>query len=101
LPKLEPETDAVVILIGDVYHQAQNVLIKLRQEGVRLAVDTSGRKLDTQIKSAAKSGVPQVLFIGEKELSENVYKLKELATGEEQELELESLVSTLASRRSG
>jgi histidyl-tRNA synthetase len=95
LPKLEPETDAVVILIGDVYHQAQNVLSNLRKEGVRLAVDTSGRKLDSQIKSAAKSGTSCVLFIGEKELSQNSYKLKELATGEEKDLSFEQVVDKL------
>lgn len=98
LPKLEPETDAVVILIGDVYHQAQNVLSNLRKAGVRLAVDASGRKLDAQIKSAAKSGVGYAIFIGEKELSNNNYKLKELATGKEQELGFDSLVSTLIDR---
>lgn len=98
LPKLEPETDAVVILIGDVYREAIEVISNLRKEDVRLAVDTSGRKLDSQIKSAAKSGVGYVLFIGEKELSEDRYKLKELATGEEQELSFARLVSTLAAR---
>jgi histidyl-tRNA synthetase len=96
LPKLEPETDAEVILIGDVYHQAQNVLAKLRNAGVRLAVDASGRKLDSQIKSAAKSGTSYVLFIGEKELSSNNYKLKELATGEEKDLSFEQVVDVLS-----
>jgi histidyl-tRNA synthetase len=98
LPKLEPETDAVVILIGDVYHQAQNILSNLRKEGIRLAVDTSGRKLDSQIKSAAKSGTSCVLFIGEKELSQNSYKLKELASGEEKDLSFEQVVDTLSRR---
>lgn len=100
LPKLEQETDAVVILIGDVYHQAQNILTKLRKEGIRLAVDSTRRKLDAQIKSAVKSGTPYVLFIGEKELSDGRYKLKELATGKEQELNFDQLVDTLAHRRS-
>ena len=78
LPELTPETDAVVILIGDLYLPIQKVLAKFREEGLNLAVDITGRKLDAQIKSAAKAGVPYVIFIGEQELSDERFKLKEL-----------------------
>ena len=56
LPDLSPETDAVAILIGDVYKDTQAILADLRSRGLRLAVDATGRKLDAQIKSAVKSG---------------------------------------------
>ncbi len=98
LPQLHPETDAVVILIGDVYEPAQKLLNSLRTEGVRLAVDTTGRKLDSQIKSAVKSGVRYVVFIGEKELEEKRFKLKDLTTGHEEEHSFERTVSILASQ---
>ena len=98
LPKLATETDAVVVLIGDVYEAAQQILAKLREEGLRLAVDSSGRKVDAQIKSAVKAGVPYVLFIGEQELTSKRFKLKNLASGEEKEMSAERVVSTLASR---
>src|SRR3989344_850776 len=98
MPKFEPETDATVILIGDVYEKAQKTLANLRVEGLRLAVDTSGRKLDNQLKSAVKSEIPYVIFIGEHELEAQRFKLKDLRSGEEKELSLERLVSTLAAR---
>jgi histidyl-tRNA synthetase len=98
IPKFEPETDATVILIGDVYEAAQKILADLRQEGLRLAVDMTGRKLDSQLKSAAKSDIPYVIFIGEHEISSRRFKLKNLQSGEEKELSLERLVSTLAAR---
>ena len=98
MPKFEPETDTTVILIGDVYEVAQKTLSSLREEGLRLAVDTTGRKLDTQLKSAVKSGIPYVIFIGEHELASQRFKLKDLRSGEEKELSLERLVSTLAAR---
>lgn len=98
MPKFEPETDATVILIGNVYEAAQKILATLREEGLRLAVDSTGRKIDTQIKSAAKSDVPYVIFIGEHEIASQRFKLKNLHSGEEKELSMERLVSTLASR---
>lgn len=99
LPKLQPETDAVAILIGDVYGAAQPILSKLREAGANVAVDSSGRKLDAQLKSAVKAGVKYVLFIGEKELESQTFKLKNLETGEERELNLEQVASTLSVRR--
>lgn len=99
LPALAPETDAVVILVGNVYEASQKTLTDLRAEGLRLAVDSSGRKLDAQIKSAVKSGVPYVLFLGEHELATKRFKLKDLRTGQERELSLERVVGKLAARR--
>lgn len=98
LPKLAVETDAAVILIGDIYPDVQPVLSELRSEGLKLAVDTTNRKLDAQLKSAVKSGVPYVIFIGPSELKEKRFKLKNLKTGDETELSLERLVSTIAAR---
>ena len=98
LPDLAPETDARVILIGDVYDKAQKVLANLRKEGLRLAVDSTNRKLDAQIKSASKAGLSYVIFIGERELSNQRFRLKNLVSGEEKELSQERLISTLAAR---
>ena len=99
LPELKPTTDAVVILIGDVYKQAQPALRNLRRDGLRLAVDSSGRKLDSQIRSALKSGVRHVIFIGEKEIETDTYKLRDLEKGDEKGLGPEQLVSSLMAWR--
>lgn len=98
LPSLKPATDATVILVGDVYKQAQSIIAELRSKGVNLAVDNSGRKLDSQIKSAVKSGVRYALFIGEQELESNCFKLRDLEKGEEKQLQLDEVASTLLVR---
>ena len=100
LPDLSPETDAVAILIGDVYKDTQAILADLRSRGLRLAVDATGRKLDAQIKSAVKSGSPYAIFVGESELASGKFKLKNLHTGQEKELTADELVSTLSVRKS-
>jgi histidyl-tRNA synthetase len=97
LPKMPVETDAVVILIGDVYKQAQPLLSQLRAAGLNLAVDNSGRKLDLQIRHAVKSGVRYALFIGEKELTDGHFKLRDLQKGEETSLILDRIIEELKS----
>ncbi|HEU5004648.1 MAG TPA: histidine--tRNA ligase [Candidatus Saccharimonadales bacterium] len=98
LPKLSPETDAIAILIGDVYNSAQKVLSELRSKGVNIAVDSSGRKLDMQLKHAIKSGTRYALFIGEAELSSGQFKLRDLEKGREQQLPLDQVAETLGVR---
>ncbi len=95
LPSLKPETDAYVVLIGDVYEQAQRVLMSLREMGLHVAVDTSERKPDKQIKSAVKKGLRFAIFIGEKELKDEQYVLKDLKTGEEQTMSEQRLVAAV------
>jgi histidyl-tRNA synthetase len=100
LPAIHTETDVAVILIGDVYLPAQQVLATMRKEGVRVAVDSTDRRLDSKIKSAAKAGYPFVLFLGEEEIKNQRFKLKNLTTGEEHEHSLERIISILDARHS-
>ncbi len=99
LPELQSETDAYVVLIGDVYEKAQKPIAELREMGVSLAVDASGRKADKQIKTALKKDVRYVLFIGEKELAEDLYPIKNLQTGVEEKHSLQRLVSVIKDYR--
>ncbi len=98
LPKIHTEVDMTAILIGDVYTQVQPILKALRDEGVRVALDATSRKIDTKIKSAAKAGVPYAMFIGEEEITTQRFKLKNLITGEEHQHSLERVVSLLDAR---
>jgi histidyl-tRNA synthetase len=81
MPPIRPETDVYVVLIGNIYAKAQRVIEDMREMGVRVAVDISGAKADKQIKNAVKKGVHYVMFIGEKEIEEEQYEVKNLMTG--------------------
>jgi histidyl-tRNA synthetase len=98
MPELLPETHAVVILIGDVYDQAQPIIGELRAAGLNLAVDSTDRKMDAKIKSAAKSGVERALFIGEDEIKSGQLKLRNLAAGQDEQLSLQQVVENLIAR---
>lgn len=99
LPKLRPKTDVYIILIGDVFDKAKTVIKSLREMGLKAAVDFTGRSLDKQIKTATKKDIHYVLFIGQKELDEERYVLKNLLTGEEEKHGAARLVSIVKDYR--
>ena len=62
------EKEIYYIMVCDVYPRAQKLLSSLRNEGVTVAVDNTGKKLANVIKNASKKNIRYALFIGEKEL---------------------------------
>ncbi len=99
IPPLHPETDVYVVLIGDVYEKAQKPIATLREMGLNVAVDTTGRKPDKQLRTAIKKDVHYVLFIGEQELSQEQYPIKNLHSGVEEKHGLERIVSVVKDYR--
>lgn len=99
LPAVQSETDAYVVLVGDVTEKAQRFIAQLREMGLNIAVDLSGRKIDRQIKSADKKGIPYIITIGEKELGEDLYPLKNLKTGVEERHSAPRIVSMVKDYR--
>lgn len=99
LPELTSTTDIYLVVLGDSLSGAQSVAAELRQEGVKVAVDITGRKIDKQIKAAVKMKIPFMMFIGERELAERSYRLKDLRRETEQELSLERVITTVSDHR--
>ena len=90
LPDLQHETDVYVVKIGEV--DISQPVAELRKAGLNVAVDLSGKKLGDQIKTADKKGIDTVLIIGEKELAAGKFNLKNLNTGDEQQLSVSEIV---------
>lgn len=99
LPKQRTETDLYVVLIGDVADKAQRTIRELRENGLRVAVDTTGRKPDKQIKSADKKGIHYVLFVGERELQEEIFELRNIISGDEERHGIHRIISLVKDYR--
>jgi len=99
LPELNTKTDVGVVLVGDVYDQAIGIINQLRDMNVNVSVDSSGNKVEKQIKSAIKNNLRYVLFIGEEELKNKQYKLKNLKTEEEELHSIERIVTIVKDYR--
>lgn len=99
LPPLRSETDVYAVLIGDVYAKAQHVINELREMGLNIAVDSTGRKAAVQIKTAVKKNVHYAIFIGEKELTEELYEVRNLVTGVSEKHSASRIVSIVKDYR--
>jgi histidyl-tRNA synthetase len=100
VPKFMSTTDIYMIVIGENLRGAQKLATSLRKEGVNVELDFTGRKIDKQLKTAIKKRVPYLMFVGDEELTAEMYPLKNTITSEEKKLSFERIVSTVADRRS-
>lgn len=99
LPKLPSTTEVYVVVLGETLPGATKLANALREEGVNVELDITGRKLDKQIKTAVKKQIPFIVFVGEEELSSEVYPFKDTASSEEQKLSFERIISSVKDRR--
>lgn len=99
LPELASTTEVSIVVVDDSIDGALDVARILRSEGVKVAVDITGRKLDKQIKSAVKKNVPFMLFVGSTELKDQVFTLKDVKTQIEEKLGVERIVGKIKDHR--
>lgn len=99
LPRFSSSTEVYMIVLGDALKGAQKLASQLRDEGVNVEVDITSRKLDKQIKTAIKKRIPYMLFVGEKELEDEIYVLKDIAKETEEKLVFEELVVSIKDYR--
>jgi histidyl-tRNA synthetase len=77
------------------FKECLKVLTKLREANIRCEVYPDQAKIRKQMVYANKKGVPFVLMIGENEIKQGKYQLKNMITGEQQELALNDIISHL------
>lgn len=67
--------------------EALLVANKLRKEGYKVECELNDRKVGKALDKANKEGIPNVIIIGENEVNENVFKIKNMFSGEEKKVE--------------
>lgn len=95
LPKNVSKTNLYIVVINDALADARRVAYQLRQSGLNVELDISGRKLDKQIKTALKKDIGYILFVGQKDADSGQYSLKNLADETEESLSIEQVVEKL------
>lgn len=63
----------------------------LRSKGVRVAIDFGEKKLADQIRMASKHKIPYLIVVGEDELKQNLFVVRDMNTGTETSLTREEL----------
>lgn len=67
----------------------------LRQEGINAELYPDNAKMKKQMSYANNKNVPYVVVIGEDEIKNNSYTLKDMASGEQEQLKLEEVISKI------
>ena len=69
----------------------------LRNEGIRSEMYPSSAKLKKQMNYANSKGIPFVVLVGEEEIKQETFKLKNMATGEQNTCNQEELIRLIGS----
>ena len=88
-------TDVLVLPMTDDLAPAISFATLLRTSGVRAQVYGEQKKFKAKMSYADKLKIPYVVFLGEDEISKGVVKVKDMTTGDQQELSPEEAVSLI------
>ncbi len=82
-----PSDEKIDIFIAPVGEEAKKTAMKLlfslRRKGHSCEIDYLDRSLKAQMREANRLGAKKVIIVGERELEEGVYEVKDMQTGEQ------------------
>ncbi len=98
--KYKKKTKIKVFVIPiKTFNTALEVTEKLRSEEINADIDLMDRGISKNLDYASKRDIPYVAIMGKKEIEENKLKLKNMKTGEEKMLSLDSIIEYLKSQK--
>lgn len=87
---------AIVLPISDKFNQyAEEVKIKLAENGIRVELDERSEKVGYKIREAQLQQIPYMLILGEKEVEENTVSVRSRDTGESIGLSLDDFMEQI------
>ena len=84
--------DLLIIPMDDCIHDGIKLLSELREKGVRVSVYTEFAKLKKKFKYADQTKVDYVIVLGEEEIKSRKYSLKNMHSGDQEEVTFDELV---------
>jgi histidyl-tRNA synthetase len=94
--KEEKEPFLYIVFLGDAAKKAgMGLARKLRKNGMECLIEYRARSLKNQMSRANKLGANWVLIIGEDEVKANRYQLKNMETGDQQEVRAEEILTRI------
>jgi histidyl-tRNA synthetase len=101
--RLDPKSEAPALYIAYIGDEARThsfaLARRLRGAGVSVVVDLEGRKLKKSLAVANNLSARNALIVGENEIREGTYVLRDMATGEQQKLSEKELIDRLSDAR--
>ncbi len=98
-PEEELATDYYVLQIGETRPEAARIVRELREAGNVVETDVSDRSFGAQLTYADSINAETVVIVGEQDLSEGMVTLKEMASGDQAQVPVESFPGDRAEPR--
>ncbi|MCA1021693.1 histidine--tRNA ligase [Halobacillus litoralis] len=99
---VDEDLDCYVVALGEEAQvEAVRLADSMRLAGLQVDKDYLGKKMKAQFKSADRLNAKYVLVLGEQELENGVINVKEMATGEQEEIELGSVIEYMKEQMAG
>lgn len=95
LPKYKPPVQLYVCHLEGYLDAANSLASDLRKQGLNVAVDLTSRKVTAQLKTADREAIPFIVVVGEEEIKNKRYKIKNLKSGEEQAVEASKIANLI------
>ncbi|MTI47778.1 MAG: histidine--tRNA ligase [Firmicutes bacterium] len=90
------EVDVFIVTIGErAEKEAFKILYNLRNNGVSADKDYLGRSMKAQFKYSNKINSTYTIVIGDEEIEKDVVTLKNMKTGDQNEIKLSNLINTI------
>lgn len=88
-------TKVLILPMTDDFSISFNLANILRDKKIPTEISFMNGKMKKRLNYANKLGIPFVIFIGEEEIKKNVYTIKNMETGQQQEVVLKKLLNVI------
>ncbi|MBI4020244.1 MAG: histidine--tRNA ligase [Candidatus Aenigmarchaeota archaeon] len=89
-------TQLFVVAVDDnARGHATRIAGLLREKGINVQADSMGRPMRSQLEYVNRKGIPYALFVGERELKEKKFVLKDMGSGKQDAMDIGSVVVRL------
>lgn len=96
IARIDDELDVYVIPVGDSSREkVLGIVEMLRKAGLSVDYDLMRRSLSKNLRYASSAKAKKVIIAGEKELAKGAATLRDMKSGEQKEIKLESLIKEL------
>ncbi len=102
VPELGNQLDCFVVTLGEkAKEKSVELLYQLRQAGLKADKDYLDKKMKAQFKAADRLNVRYTAILGDNELEENRINVKNMETGEQVEIALDSFITYMKEQAKG
>lgn len=89
--------DLFIVYLGEAAHdKALIITADLRSKGLAVQLATGQRSMKAQFRAADTSGASKALILGDDELAKGTAPLRDLATGDQNDISLDDIATALA-----